>query len=96
MAVAAVLFASFALLLWRDYSHLHYTILGRLDTVVTEPVREQLHHLEGNLYIGFRGLSLAAIGFGVLSWRSSESRVAVAVSVLLAGVVLAINIWMFL
>ena len=96
LAIATVVFGSFALLLWRDYFHLHYTILGRLNSGVTDPVREQLRQLEDALYFSFRGLSVAAIVWCFMTWRSSEARLAVGISLLLTAVVVAINIWMFL
>jgi hypothetical protein len=94
-AVASIVFACFSLLLWRSYFHLRFTVLGRLGSVVIDPIREQLSYTQTDLGIAYRGLAVAALVWCILSWRT-EARVPAMISTLFTGLAIAINLWMLL
>ena len=72
------------------------TVLGpRFQHEVTDPVRTQLQGISHILHIVFRGLSIAAIVWCVLSWCSTESRIAAGIATALVLLVVVENLLMF-
>ena len=94
-ATASIVFACFSLFVWRAYGHLHWVVLGRLRSVVADPVREQLGYPESDLAIAYRGLAFAALVWCIWSWRT-ESPIPAAIATLFTGLANVIVLWMMI
>jgi hypothetical protein len=94
-AAASVIFACFAVMLFSACLNVDTVLGSRFQQWVTDPVRTQLLSLSHLLHIVFRGLSIAAILWCVLSWCSTESRIAAGIATALVVLVVLENLLMF-
>ena len=90
-AAASVIFACFAVMLFSACLNVDTVLGSRFQQWVTDPVRTQLVGVSHLLHIVFRGLSIAAILWCVLSWRSTESRIAAGIATFFVVLVLFHN-----
>jgi hypothetical protein len=90
-ATASSLFACLAIFLFGDCINVDTMLGSRFQNEVTDSVRRQLSLLSHDLHIVFRGLSIAAFVWCILSCRGIEPWFAKGISIFFVVLVLILN-----